>query len=158
MKHDEFERLKEAEKEHLRKVRALKAQLKDAHRQQGVAAALRAMDTSGLDDEFERSLREVEHQNVSSEARYELAVEALDEAAERERKRLELERFEAEQQKAAAAGLVEQMKAEMEGRQPGGAAESGPGEDSSTSTARDDAGPDARPHAKTIGRPRSRPE
>ena len=158
MNRDEFERLKEAEKEHLRKVRELKAQLKDARRHRGVADALRSMDTADLDHEFERALREVEQQNVSAEARYEMALGALDEAAERERSRLELERFEAEQSKAAATDLVSRLKAELS---EGTHVESGTPDasraqpDSPSPTTPDD---DAPPQGKTIGRSRSRPK
>lgn len=113
MNREEYERLKEAEKAHLRKVRALKEQLREARRTSGVTEALRGLDTSGLDHEFGESLRAVQEQSITSEARFELAMEALDEAEQRERRRIELEQFEAEQRKAAAADLIEKMKEEI---------------------------------------------
>jgi len=113
MKSDEYERLKEAEKAHLQKVRALKAQLRDARRRQGLSEALSALDTSAFDDEFTQALRDVQTRNVTAEARFELAMDALDEAEARERQRAETEAFEAEQRRAAAADLVQRMKGDM---------------------------------------------
>lgn len=115
MNRDEFERLKEAEKAHLRKVRALKQQLREAKRKQGLLDALRNLDTSGLDETHEEMLRQVTEQNVTAEARFELAMEALDEAEKQEAARAETARLDAERQKADAADLVRQMKAEMLG-------------------------------------------
>lgn len=115
MDREEFERLKEEEKAHLRKVRALKQQLRDARRKQGVLGALQSLDTSGLDATHEEMLRKVTEKNVTAEARFELAMEALDEAAKEEATREEMARIEAERQKTAAADLVRQMKVEMLG-------------------------------------------
>lgn len=115
MNRDEIERLKEEEKAHLRKVRALKQQLREANRKKGLLGALKGLDTSGLDTTHEEMLRKVTEQNVTAEARFELAMEALDEAEKQEVARQEMARIEAEQQKSAAADLVRQMKTEMLG-------------------------------------------
>ncbi len=115
MNRDEIDRLKEEEKAHLRKVRALKQQLRDAKRLGGINAALRSLDPSGLDATHEEMLRQVTEQNVTAEARYELAMEALDAAAKQEADREELARLDAERQKADAADLVQQMKTQMLG-------------------------------------------
>ncbi|MDX1530808.1 MAG: hypothetical protein R3362_04715 [Rhodothermales bacterium] len=179
MNRDEYERLKEAEKAHLRKVRQLKQQLTQAKRQRRLTDALRDLDTSGLDAEFEESLRKVQEKNVTSEARFELAMDALDEAAEAERKRAEQARFEADRQKKEAADLVQQMKAQMlgdaeahaEAQRPTGAEPgAGPATDAGPAKtigpddpAPDDpdagtAEPDAQPPPKSIGRFRRRGE
>ena len=115
MNRDEIERLKEEEKAHLRKVRVLKQQLREANRKKGLLGALQALDTSGLDATHEEMLRKVTEKNVTAEARFELAMEALDEAEKQEAARQEMARLEAEQQKSAAADLVRQMKTEMLG-------------------------------------------
>ena len=115
MDRDEFERLKEAEKAHLKKVRALKQQLREAKRKQGLLDALRGLDTSALDETHEEMLRQVTEKNVTAEARFELAMDALDEAEKQEAARAEMARLEAERQKSDAADLVKQMKAEMLG-------------------------------------------
>ena len=115
MDRDEFNRLKEAEKAHLRKVRALKQQLREANRKKGLLNALKGLDTSALDATHEEALRKVTEQNISSEARFEIAMEALDAAEQQEADRAELARIEAERQKTAASDLVQQMKAQMLG-------------------------------------------
>lgn len=146
MNRDEYERLKEAEKAHLRKVRALKEQLREAQRKQGIHDALRGLDTGALDAEFDDALRTVQEQNLSAEARFDLAMEAVDEAAERERRRLEQERFEAERQKSDAADLVRQMKAQILGDAAGNV------------EAQQSERPQADPPAKSIGPPPAAPE
>ena len=115
MDRDEFNRIKEAEKAHLRKVRALKQQLREAKRKKGLLNALQGLDTSALDATHEDALRKVTEQNLSSEARFEIAMEALDAAEKQEADRAEIARHEAERQQAAAADLVQQMKAQMLG-------------------------------------------
>lgn len=115
MDRDEYNRLKEEEKAHLRKVRALKQQLREANRKKGLLNALKGLDTSGLDATHEEMLRKVTEKNVSAEARFELAMDALDEAEKQEAAREETARFEAERQKSDAADLVRQMKAQMLG-------------------------------------------
>jgi hypothetical protein len=156
MNPDEYERLKEEEKAHLRKVRALKEQLQHARRQEGLHKAIRGLDTSGLDAEFEQALRDVESQNLTAEARYELAMGALDDAAERERQRLEEERFDAERRQAAASDLVRRMKSELSSDAPG----AGRSETKTTSEPAKPEEPSTDPPAadsssKTIGRPRA---
>ncbi len=115
MNRDEIDRLKEEEKAHLRKVRALKQQLRDAKRTQGLLGALQNLDTSGLDATHEEALRRVTEKNVTAEARYELAMEALDQAAKQEADREEMARLDAERRAADAAHLVAQMKTQMLG-------------------------------------------
>lgn len=161
MKRDEYERLKEAEKAHLRKVRALKQQLREAQRRERLAEALRQLDTSGLDDAFENALRAIQEKNLTAEARFELAMEALDQAELRPR--LEIEAFEQQQQKAAAAALVERLRAEAALEGPSGSPSSQA--QHGASTLDDGPAPPIGPSAhaegtppKTIGRPRTRPE
>lgn len=115
MNRDELNRLKEEEKAHLRKVRALKQQLREANRKKGLLDALNNLDTSGLDATHEEMLRKVTEKNVSAEARFEMAMDALDEAEKQEAAREEMARFEAERQQSDAADLVRQMKAQMLG-------------------------------------------
>lgn len=146
MDRDEFERLKEEEKAHLRKVRVLKQQLREAKRKQGLLGALQGLDTSGLDATHEEMLRKVTEKNVTAEARFELAMEALDAAEKQEATREEMARIEAERQKTAAADLVRQMKTQM----LGDAAEHVEAQQSSESTA-DAVDEAAAPPAKTIG-------
>lgn len=115
MDRDEFERLKNEEKAHLRKVRALKQQLREANRKKGLLNALEGLDTSGLDSTHEEMLQKLTQRNITSEARFELAMDTLDDAAKQEAAREEMARLEADRKKSDAADLVRQMKAQMLG-------------------------------------------
>lgn len=154
MDRDEFERIKAAEKEHLRKVRALKQQLGEAQRQKRLADAVQAMDTEALGSAFDEALREVQMESALSEARLDVAMEGAADRERAEKERLDREQFEADRRKAAADDLVRQMKEEM------AASKSDGRPDSASPASKPDSGeatentprPDA-PH-KTIGRPR----
>lgn len=123
MNRDEYERLKQAEKEHLRKLRDLKQQHREAQRKKGLLDALRNLGGAPeLDETHDEMVRKLAEQDALAEARFELAAEEAEELAQREAARVELERLEAERKKAEAADLVRQMKAQM----LGGAAEPRP--------------------------------
>lgn len=149
MNRDEIERLKEEEKAHLKKVRALKQQLREANRKKGLLDALRGLDTSGLDETHETMLRKVTEQNVTAEARFELAMDALDEAEKQEAARAEMARLDAERRRSEAADLVQQMKSQMLGDAAGHAEAQQP--DAASEEPETPAEPEAR-SAKTIGR------
>lgn len=109
---EEFERLKEAEKAHLRKVRDLKQQYRSAKRKKGIMDALQGMVRPDLDDVHDEMLDKMTMENIKSEAKFEIAMEnaeatedSLEKAAQEEREREEL-------RKAEAAELVRQMKLE----------------------------------------------
>ncbi len=158
MSPEEFERLKNEEKAHLRQLRDLKAQQRDAQRKVQIANAVTGMRNPELeastDALTERLMRDAAH----SEARLDLAVESaqvsaaasVQTAADREALR-----------QAEAAALVAQLKAGM-------GAPAGPtARDAATPAGGDlppktigrapapDAPPPASPDAKTIGRPRA---
>lgn len=112
---EEFERLKQAEKEHLRKMRALKQQYRQAKRKKGVMNALQGIIRPDLDNVHDEMVDKLTMQNIESEARFEVAMEnagvaedALEKAAREEAEREEL-------RKAEAAELVRQMKLEAGG-------------------------------------------
>lgn len=158
MDRDEYERLKEAEKEHLRKLRDLiKRQHREAERKKGLLEALRGLTPSPEADETHAEmLRRLAEHGALAEARLEVAAEEAEERAQREAARAEMEaemeRLEEEQRKAEAADLVRQMKAQM----LGGAAEARPEErEEAEPNAGAEAKAEARP-AKSIGRPRER--
>jgi hypothetical protein len=109
---EEFERLKEAEKVHLRKLRALKQQHRHAQRKKGLLDALKGIVRPDLDDVHDEMLDKLTMKNIESEARFEIALEnasltddALESAAREEAEREVL-------QKAQAEALVRRMKAE----------------------------------------------
>jgi hypothetical protein len=164
MNSEEYERLKEAEKAHLRKVRALKQQLQEAKKKERLAETIEKLDTSELDEEFDRSLRAVQEKSLTADARFDMAMEALDQAEARERQRLEVERFEKDQQRTAAAELVRRLKEEVEGQSMPVERHSSQAQHGASALTDDPpTPPDASPQnaedpSKTIGRRRSRPD
>ncbi|HEX8298852.1 MAG TPA: hypothetical protein VF594_06785 [Rubricoccaceae bacterium] len=105
MSPEEFNRLKEEEKAHLRQLRDLKQQHRDVQRKASILGALRGMDASGLTDETDAQTDALLRGAITQEARLDLALEG--EAA---RAQAEADR-EATRQ-AEAADLVRQLKAE----------------------------------------------
>lgn len=105
MSPDEFNRLKEEEKAHLRQLRDLKQQHRDVQRKVSILGALRGMDASGLTSETDANTDALMRDAVTQEARLDLAME--DEAA-----RAKTEADRADMRQADAAELVRQMKAE----------------------------------------------
>ncbi|MFN3596840.1 MAG: hypothetical protein ACK41D_06180 [Rubricoccaceae bacterium] len=137
MSPEEFERLKEQEKAHLRQLRALKARHREAERTASTLGALRALaDTSAaeaLDAAAERLSRDAARQ----EARLDLALEGRAETAASDADREALRRAEAE-------ALVARLRA-------------GLGDAPSADAVHPDAGrsEEPPPAGKTIGRPRA---
>lgn len=99
---EEYQRLKEAEKEHLRKLRALKEAARRLQRQQSINRALHGL-TAGrrqVLDEHERTLEELALDTARHEARLDLALDAAPPAGDPDE----------ELQKARARDLIRQMK------------------------------------------------
>ncbi len=112
---EEFERLKEAEKTHLRKLKALKQQHRQAQRKKGLLDALKGIVRPDLDDVHDEMVDKLTMKNIESEARFEIALEnagltddALESAAREEAEHEDL-------QKAQAEALVRRMKREAGG-------------------------------------------
>ena len=137
---EEFERLKEEEKRHLREMRALKQQYREAQRKRGLLDALRGMVNPEAEATHEEMLDRLTRQDVESEARFEVAMDAAglseDAAARRAREEADREAV----RKAEAEALVRQMKQQM-GDPNGGATASPPASAES-----------ARAEGRTIGR------
>lgn len=111
MSPEEFERLKEEEKKHLRELRALKGQYRDVQRKKSVLDALQGMARPDLDATHDEAVGKVMGDAAYAEARLDLAMESrTPEPTPEEREAL---------RKAEAAALVQQMKAAM-GEAPGG--------------------------------------
>jgi hypothetical protein len=161
---EEFERLKEQEKAHLRQLRDLKAQHRDVQRKKSIFDALLGMTRPDLDATHEEQVGKLMQDAAMSEARLDLAMEdaagaesAADRAAREAAEREALRRAEAE-------ALVRQMKGEMGGLLPSDApraadapsggktigAAGGPPRDPAA-----DPAPGETRAAKSLGRPRS---
>ncbi|MEM0961714.1 MAG: hypothetical protein AAGK21_04115 [Bacteroidota bacterium] len=137
MDKSEFERIKAEEKAHLRKLRALKQQHRDAKRKASTLSALNSMRNQALEDETSAMTDKLMRDAALSEARFELATEGdapvTGNAEELDREALA---------KAEAEALVRQMKAQM----------GGGGDVSATEAAQNAGSPSVPDSAKTIGR------
>ena len=100
MTREEFERLKEAEKEHLRKLRELKQTLREAERKRSISQVVGDMATESQDllDTNTRLADELLFQTARSEARLAMALEE------------ELEKARKEEEALRARRLIEEMK------------------------------------------------
>ena len=153
MSPEEFNKLKEEEKAHLRQLRDLKQQHRDVQRTASILGALRGMDPSGLTAETDANTDALLRDAITQEARLDLAMEG-----EAERVQTEADR-EATRQ-AQAAELVRQMKADAGATDGEKAAR--PATDAARTIGRTpppadapDAARDSSADAKTLGRPRT---
>lgn len=139
---EEFERLKEQEKAHLRQLRDLKRQAADAGRMGRMASALEQMSGALTDGDATRNelVDRLSRNAAHTEARMEIALEAQADAERRAAAEAERARFEREQQEARARATLDALRAEM-----GGA----PASAASTPSATPEAPASA---AKTLGR------
>src|SRR5690606_1161221 len=107
---EEFERPKQGVTRHLREMRALKQQYREARRKRGLLDALRGLTNPEAEATHEEMLDRLTRQNVESEARFEVALEdaGLDEDAAARRAREEADREAV--RKAEAEALVRDRK------------------------------------------------
>ena len=148
---DEFNRLKEEEKAHLRQLRGLKQQHRDVQRKASILGALRGMDAGGLAADTGANTDALMRDAATQEARLDLAMEG-----EADRVQAEADRDATRQ--ASAAEFVRQLKAEAgatAGEQPARpAAADAPDRTIGRRPAAAETPPDAPRDAKTLGRPR----
>ena len=108
MDKDEFERLKEEEKAHLRQLRDLKQTHRDAQRKASTLGALNAMRNPELEAETDRATDKLMRDAAQAEARFDLALEG-DAPVTGNADGLDREAL----AKAEAEALVRQMKIQM---------------------------------------------
>jgi hypothetical protein len=115
MDKDEFERIKQEEKDHLRKLRALKQQHSDVQRRVRIAGAVNSMRDPELDRTHDAFVRKLDEANALQEARFEIAMESagLDKMPD-----VTDPQVAEEIRKSEAAAIVEQMRREL-GESPG---------------------------------------
>ena len=139
MDREEFERMKQAEKEHLRKMRELKQQLRSAQRTARLRQAVEGVTRAGSTPDLDASIEAVQLGAIESEVRLDMALESAESAAS-----VDPVIDEEEARRLRAEALVRQMKAALG---PTGLdaprAETGPSDSAPTPPA----GPD-----KTLGR------
>ncbi len=116
MKREEFERIKKAEKEHLRKLKKLKEVHRQLERQKKVTKAITDM-TSSVQEKFDVHadlMDQIASESALNEARLEIAMESS-EKADREAQAL---RDETDLAKLKARERIRKMRAETEGSVP----------------------------------------
>jgi hypothetical protein len=154
---EEFERLKEEEKRHLREMRALKQQYREAQRKRGVLDALKGMMNPEADATHEEMLDRLSRQNIEREARFEVAFDAAGLSEEAAAQRAQEEADREAVRKAEAEALVRQMKQQMGDPSGGAASEPDRAEGRTigrgTAPAGDEAPGETPRGSKTIGRP-----
>lgn len=114
---EEFERLKEEEKAHLRELRALKDKVRTLKKRQAVNRALGEM-TGGPDaqrDVHQEMLDKLDRETAMQEARLDIALENTDAADTAAASAADLERSEEELVAARARALLQQLKQQMGG-------------------------------------------
>lgn len=119
MTREEFERIKQAEKEHLRAIKKLKQTVKSLERQKSVNNALTnlASTTGDLLDEHTALVEKLSEQTALQEARFEVAMESVEgdesSAAQRLKDEEELAKIEAARRQSRAQELVRKAKLQM---------------------------------------------
>lgn len=104
MTSEEYERLKEAEKAHLRKLKELKQAVREAERKRSISQVVGDMATESHDllESNTKLADELAFQTARSEARLEMALEE------------ELEKARKEEEALRARRLIEEMKSEFQ--------------------------------------------
>lgn len=118
MNKEEFERLKQKEKEHLLKLRQIKGRLKEAQRTARLRQAVEGISGSLNTSELDEALDRVQMESLDSEIRLDMALETAEAKEQKSKIEQEMEAFEQEvgeeaARKARAAQLVAQMKATL---------------------------------------------
>ena len=117
---EEFQKIKEAEKEHLRALKKLKQAVRGLEQRNKVTKAVTdiASSTSSLLDEHESLVEKLAHETALQEARLELAMESAEERAKQDEADAvtdAIDRAAADEElaKKRASDLVKQMKTQM---------------------------------------------
>lgn len=145
---EEYQRLKEAEKEHLRSLRKLKQTVRSLQRQKKLTDAVENVTTRPMDalSDHDALVQELALETARNEARLDVALESISQDSVEEAAR----DAEAEDtlRKAKAAELVRQLRSQVDAGVPGPA---GPRTESTSPNAKDSGARDRLPE-KTIGR------
>jgi phage shock protein A len=78
MNEQERQRLKEQYKDHYKRIREAKQQLRQAQRQKSMTDAIRGMNANDLFDVFDEMMHKIKHKITSAEARLEVALDDLE--------------------------------------------------------------------------------
>ncbi len=111
---EEFQRIKDAEKEHLRSLKKLKQAVRNLERQKKVTGAVENISkTESLIDEHDSLVEKLAIETAHNEARLEVALESAAEKESIERAEEARARLDVDMQKIRAKNLVNQLKGEI---------------------------------------------
>ncbi len=112
---EEYERIKEAEKEHLRAMKKLKKAVRELERSKSIAQSVTRMSSSSKTaiETHEEMVDKLALETAHYEARLEVALESAKEHADTEERAQQVLKADAELQKERARSLVEQLREEM---------------------------------------------
>ncbi|MDX1429620.1 MAG: hypothetical protein R3282_04995 [Rhodothermales bacterium] len=112
---EEYERIKEAEKEHLRALKKLKKAVRDLERSKSIANSLTRMGSTSEAalETHQEMVDKLAMETAHHEARLEVALESASEKAQQVEREEELDRMDAVLQKERARSLVENIRNEM---------------------------------------------
>ncbi|MBT8401779.1 MAG: hypothetical protein KJO98_14970 [Rhodothermia bacterium] len=156
---EEYQRIKDAEKEHLRALKKLKRAVRDLERSKSIANSVTRMSTTSETalETHQEMVDKLALETAHQEARLEVAMESADQKAREAANAEELERLDAELARERARSIVEDIRSEMEAGVDSQEADArvGPAGESRAQTGADATGEDeAALPEKTIGRMR----
>ncbi len=113
---EEYQRIKEAEKEHLRALRKLKKAVRDLERSKSIANSVTRMSSTSESalETHQEMVDKLALETAHQEARLEVALEGAEQKARQEANAEELERMDAELARERARSIVEDIRSEME--------------------------------------------
>src|SRR5690554_3984187 len=110
---EERERLKEQYKDHYRRIKEAKAQLKSAEQKGKIAQALHNMDADNLLESVDEFLGKVRDKVTHVEARLDVAMDSLEDENASAQSKVKQEELDDEMRKQKAKQTLKQVKAEM---------------------------------------------
>jgi hypothetical protein len=112
---EEYQRIKEAEKEHLRALKKLKKAVRDLERSKSIAHSVTRMSSTSQTalETHEEMVDKLALETAQYEARLEVALESAGEKSHEADRIEQLQTADEELQQERARGLVEQLRSEM---------------------------------------------
>ncbi len=113
---EEYQRIKDAEKEHLRALKKLKKAVRDLERSKSIANSVTRMSSTSESalETHQEMVDKLALETAHQEARLEIALEGAADKAKQAANAEELERMDAELARERAKSIVEDLRSEME--------------------------------------------
>lgn len=113
---EEYQRIKDAEKEHLRSLKKLKKAVRDLERSKSIANSVTRMSSTSESalETHQEMVDKLALETAHQEARLEIALESAEQKAQQAANAEELERMDAELARERARSIVDDIRTEME--------------------------------------------